>query len=38
VLREAVRRAVVDDGVRTRDLGGEASTQDVTRAIIRRIG
>jgi isocitrate dehydrogenase (NAD+) len=37
-LREAVRRAVVEDGVRTRDLGGQASTQDMTRAIIHRIG
>jgi isocitrate dehydrogenase (NAD+) len=37
-LREAVRGAVVDDGVRTRDLGGTASTDDITHAIIRRLG
>jgi isocitrate dehydrogenase (NAD+) len=36
-LREAVRAAVVDDGVRTRDLGGTATTQEVTRAIIARL-
>ena len=36
-LREAVRAAVVDDCVRTRDLGGNASTQDITRAIIARL-
>jgi isocitrate dehydrogenase (NAD+) len=37
-LRNAVRGAVVDDGVRTRDLGGEAGTADITKAIIARIG
>jgi isocitrate dehydrogenase (NAD+) len=37
-LREAVRAAIVDDKIRTRDLGGDAGTEDVTRAIIRRIG
>ena len=37
-LRAAVRTAIVDDGVRTRDLGGTAGTDDMTRAIIRRIG
>ena len=37
-LRLAVRDAVVTDGVRTRDLGGNASTTDMTAAIIRRIG
>ena len=37
-LREAVRAAVVDDKIRTRDLGGEAGTEDITSAIIRRIG
>jgi isocitrate dehydrogenase (NAD+) len=36
-LRAAVRSAVVDDNVRTRDLGGQASTQDITRAIIARL-
>jgi isocitrate dehydrogenase (NAD+) len=38
ILRRAVRQAVVDDGVRTRDLGGGAGTADMTRAIIQRIG
>jgi isocitrate dehydrogenase (NAD+) len=37
-LRDAVRLAVVDDGLRTRDLGGQASTAELTAAIIRRIG
>jgi len=37
-LRRAVRQTVVEDRVRTRDLGGDASTGDITAAIIRRIG
>ena len=36
-LGRAVRQAVVDAGVRTRDLGGTAGTDDMTRAIIKRI-
>ena len=36
-LRQAVRGAIVDDNVRTRDLGGTAGTDDITRAVIRRI-
>ncbi len=36
-LREAVRTAIVDDNVRTRDLGGTASTADITRAILGRL-
>ena len=37
-LRGAVKAAVVEDNVRTRDLGGTATTADVTAAVIRRIG
>jgi isocitrate dehydrogenase (NAD+) len=37
-LRAAVRTAVVADGVRTRDLGGQASTAEMTAAIIKRAG
>ncbi len=37
-LRGAVRATLVDDGVRTRDLGGNASTAEITAAIIRRLG
>ena len=37
-LRHAVHDAIVTDGVRTRDLGGDAGTADMTAAIIRRLG
>jgi len=37
-LRRAIRIAIVDDKIRTRDLGGTASTADLTAAIIQRIG
>jgi isocitrate dehydrogenase (NAD+) len=37
-LRQAIRHAVVTDGIRTRDLGGQASTAEITAAIIRRLG
>jgi isocitrate dehydrogenase (NAD+) len=37
-LRTAVHGALVTDAVRTRDLGGKASTDEVTAAIIRRLG
>jgi isocitrate dehydrogenase (NAD+) len=37
-LRAAVRHAIVDDGVRTRDLGGTASTAEMTAAVVRRVG
>jgi isocitrate dehydrogenase (NAD+) len=37
-LRDAIRQAVVEDGVRTRDLGGQASTAEMTAAIMKRIG
>jgi len=36
-LRAAVDGAVRNDGVRTRDLGGTAGTEDMTRAIVARI-
>jgi isocitrate dehydrogenase (NAD+) len=36
-LRAAITQAVVADGVRTRDLGGTATTAEITRGIIRRI-
>jgi isocitrate/isopropylmalate dehydrogenase len=29
---------VVTDGVRTRDLGGTASTSDMARGIVERLG
>ena len=36
-LRRAVHGAIVTDGVRTRDLGGTATTGDITNAIIERV-
>ena len=36
-LRGAVKGAVLTDGVRTRDLGGTATTSDITHAILRRL-
>jgi isocitrate dehydrogenase (NAD+) len=36
-LRGAIDRVLRDDGVRTADLGGKASTRDMTQAIIRRL-
>jgi isocitrate dehydrogenase (NAD+) len=36
-LRTAIHAAVVDDGVRTRDLGGTATTAEITAGIIKRI-
>ena len=36
-LREAVRQTLQQDGVRTRDLGGTASTKDFSAAIISRL-
>jgi isocitrate dehydrogenase (NAD+) len=36
-LRAAVDRTLRDDNVRTRDLGGTASTQELTAAIVRRL-
>jgi isocitrate dehydrogenase (NAD+) len=28
---------LITDGIRTRDLGGKATTQDVTQALLRRV-
>jgi isocitrate dehydrogenase (NAD+) len=36
-LRGALERAVVEDGVRTKDLGGSASTAEFARAVARRV-
>ena len=36
-LRMAVRGAVLTDGVRTRDLGGTATTAEITGAILKRL-
>jgi isocitrate dehydrogenase (NAD+) len=36
-LREAIDRTLCDDGVRTGDLGGKASTRELTDAIVRRL-
>ena len=36
-LRAAIRHAFVTDGVRSRDLGGTASTADITAAVIERL-
>ena len=36
-LREAIGVTLNQDGVRTRDLGGSASTLEFTKALIRRI-
>jgi len=36
-LRDALERVLRDDGIKTRDLGGAASTTQFTEAVIRRI-
>jgi isocitrate dehydrogenase (NAD+) len=36
-LRRAIDRALREDGVRTGDLGGKATTKDMTQAIVRRL-
>jgi isocitrate dehydrogenase (NAD+) len=36
-LRRAIRQAVVEDGVRTRDLGGTATTAELTAGLKRRL-
>jgi isocitrate dehydrogenase (NAD+) len=36
-LRAAIERTLCDDGVRTGDLGGRASTKEFTAAIVRRL-
>lgn len=37
-LRNAINGALREDNVRTGDLGGEASTRQLTQAIVRRLG
>ncbi len=37
-LRKAIDQTLRDDGVRTGDLGGKATTRDMTQAIVRRLG
>ncbi len=34
---ESAVRMVLADGIRTRDLGGQANTEDITNAVIRRL-
>ena len=36
-MRVAIDATVLEDGVRTRDLGGQASTTDFAEAIVRRV-
>jgi len=36
-VREAAERTLRDDGVRTRDVGGHASTDEFTDAVVRRL-
>jgi isocitrate dehydrogenase (NAD+) len=36
-LREAIRATIVDDGLRTRDLGGRASTREFGDAVAQRV-
>jgi isocitrate dehydrogenase (NAD+) len=35
-LRQAVETAIVKDNVRTKDLGGSASTADFAKAVAKR--
>ena len=37
-LRTALTRTLREDSVRTRDLGGQASTRELAEAIVRRLG
>jgi isocitrate dehydrogenase (NAD+) len=37
-VREAVRKVIVDDNIRTGDLGGKASTREFGDAVARRVG
>jgi len=37
-LRRALTSTLQEDNVRTRDLGGSASTQEFARAIVKRLG
>lgn len=36
-IRSAVDKVLSEDGVRTRDLGGNATTKDMTRALVARL-
>jgi len=36
-LRRALETAIVQDNVRTKDLGGSASTTEFARAVARRL-
>jgi isocitrate dehydrogenase (NAD+) len=36
-LRRALETAIVKDNVRTKDLGGSASTTEFARAVARRV-
>ena len=36
-LRDAVEDVIVQDGIRTRDLGGTASTKEFGDAVARRV-
>ena len=36
-LRTAIDRALNEDNVRTGDLGGKATTTELTQAIVRRL-
>jgi isocitrate/isopropylmalate dehydrogenase len=36
-IRSAVDKVLAEDKVRTRDLGGNATTKDMTRAIVARL-
>jgi len=36
-LRSGILKTLQDDGVRTRDLGGQASTKDFATAVVRRV-
>ncbi|MDE1982119.1 MAG: NAD-dependent isocitrate dehydrogenase [Betaproteobacteria bacterium] len=37
IVRQAIHGVLITDGVRTRDLGGQATTQDVTQALLARV-
>jgi len=36
-VRDALHAVIVEDGIRTRDLGGTASTSDFGDAVARRV-
>ncbi len=36
-LRQAIHEVLITDGVRTRDLKGHATTQDITTALLKRV-